>query len=235
VATERRGRGRLRLDEAWTQYGQDPAGISVLVADSQELIAEALAELLGGLGLRVAGVAGSVAELLDHVAAQPSDVLVMDAGFEPDGAPLAALAPVRELAPAIRAVVVADEVDARLTLAAGEQQIDGLVLKASAGVELVAATTQVVAGHAVFPGGWLGAVHNAEHDSPLALLSARQREVLELVAQGLPNERIAARLFISPNTVKFHVRVIYERLGVHNRVEAARVLAGRALAPQGVD
>jgi len=229
VAAERRGPGRLRLDEAWTQNGHDPTGISVLVAESQELIAEALAELLGGLGLRIAGVVGSGPELVEHVALEPPDVIVMDARFEPDGAPLAALGLAREHAPAIRAVVVADEVDSRLTLAAGEQRIDGLVLKASAGVELAAAIAQVVAGHAVFPGGWLGAVHDAEHDSPLALLSARQREVLELVAQGLPNERIAARLFISPNTVKFHVRVIYERLGVHNRVEAARVLAGRGL------
>jgi DNA-binding NarL/FixJ family response regulator len=121
--------------------------------------------------------------------------------------------------------VVADALDARLKLAAREHHIDGLVLNASAGAELAAVIVQVVAGHAVFPGGWLGAVHNAEHDSPLALLSTRQREVLELVAQGLPKERIAARLVISPNTVKLHLRLSYERLGVRNRVEAARVLA----------
>jgi LuxR family transcriptional regulator, maltose regulon positive regulatory protein len=44
----------------------------------------------------------------------------------------------------------------------------------------------------------------------------------------MDNDQIAARLYISRNTVKFHVRTIYERLGVHNRVEAARVLAGAA-------
>jgi DNA-binding NarL/FixJ family response regulator len=56
-------------------------------------------------------------------------------------------------------------------------------------------------------------------------LSERQREVLELMALGLPNELIAERLFISKNTVKFHVAAIYARLGVHNRVEAAHALA----------
>jgi LuxR family maltose regulon positive regulatory protein len=42
----------------------------------------------------------------------------------------------------------------------------------------------------------------------------------------MDNDQIATRLYISRNTVKFHVRTIYGRLGVHNRVEAARVLAG---------
>jgi DNA-binding NarL/FixJ family response regulator len=58
----------------------------------------------------------------------------------------------------------------------------------------------------------------------LAGLSERQREVLELLALGASNGDIAARLYISVNTVKFHVREIYARLGVRNRVEAARLL-----------
>jgi DNA-binding NarL/FixJ family response regulator len=51
--------------------------------------------------------------------------------------------------------------------------------------------------------------------------------VLQYLAAGHSNDEIARRLFISPNTVKFHLRVIYERLGVHNRVEAARCLQDR--------
>ena len=47
---------------------------------------------------------------------------------------------------------------------------------------------------------------SAPEDTPIAGLSERQREVLELLAQGCSNEQIAERLFISPNTVKFHVR-----------------------------
>jgi DNA-binding NarL/FixJ family response regulator len=80
----------------------------------------------------------------------------------------------------------------------------------------------------VFPAGWLRHGRQAAGASPLAQLSPRQREVLELLALGMDNDQIAARLYISRNTVKFHVRTIYERLGVHNRVEAARVLAGAA-------
>lgn len=226
---DRRGK-RLRLGEAWTRHGHEPSGVSVVVAAAHELTAEALGGLLDGLGLDVVGVAGSTTELVACLAEHSPDVLVMHALFEPGGPPLAALASLRDVTPRPRVVVVADQIEPGLAGAAGKHEIDGLVLATCSGVELAAALAQVVAGHAVFPAGWLGAVH-AELTGPLAQLSARQREVLELLAQGLANEAIAARLFISPNTVKFHVRVIYERLGVRNRVEAARVLGG--LSPHG--
>ena len=87
-------------------------------------------------------------------------------------------------------------------------------------------SAQVVAGHAVFPAGWLRQVKHSAEASPLGQLSPRQREVLQLLALGMDNDQIAARLYISRNTITFHVRTIYGRLGVHNRVEAARVLAG---------
>ena len=57
-------------------------------------------------------------------------------------------------------------------------------------------------------------------------LSTRQMEVLEELARGRSNDEIARRLFISTNTVKFHLRAIYDRLGVHNRVEAAQLRPG---------
>ena len=50
-----------------------------------------------------------------------------------------------------------------------------------------------------------------------------EREVLDLVTAGMSNEEVAKHLVISSNTVKFHLRTIYSRLGVHNRVEATRV------------
>jgi DNA-binding NarL/FixJ family response regulator len=65
--------------------------------------------------------------------------------------------------------------------------------------------------------------HLARPDE-VALLSGRQREVLDLLAHGASNSEIAGRLYISSNTVKFHLREIYGRLGVRNRVEAARLL-----------
>jgi len=57
------------------------------------------------------------------------------------------------------------------------------------------------------------------------VLSDRQMQVLELLSEGYSYDQIARRLFISVNTVKFHIRSIFSQLGVRNRVAAARLLA----------
>jgi len=62
----------------------------------------------------------------------------------------------------------------------------------------------------------------AEPEIPLESLTAREREVLELLAEGLPNKAIAARLGLSDQTVKFHVSAISGKLGAANRTDAVR-------------
>ena len=89
--------------------------------------------------------------------------------------------------------------------------------------ELAACIAQVADGRAVLPTGWKRAIA-AERDDPLVTLSKRQMEVLQLLAQGCSYEEIGTRLFISLNTVKFHVQSIFSHLGVHNRMAAARIL-----------
>jgi DNA-binding NarL/FixJ family response regulator len=190
------------------------------------MLAEALGRLLQDLGLDVVATTCDPETLLAQLAEDAADVLVLDAGFHPVSGPLVTLERIRAVAPGVRVVVVADEVDEALSVAARDGDLDGVVLASERGAELVAAVTQVGAGHAVFPAGWLRQVRESAQTSPLAQLSPRQREVLELLSLGMDNDQIATRLFISRNTVKFHVRTIYRRLGVHNRVEAARVLAG---------
>lgn len=188
-------------------------------------MAEALGRLLGDLGMHVVGRACDPETLLARIALGRAEVLVIDAAFHPVTGPLVTLDRVRATAPGLRVVVVADAVDEALSVAARDGDLDGVVLATADGAELAAAVSQVVAGHSVFPAGWLRQARESAEASPLALLSPRQREVLELLSLGMDNDQIAGRLYISRNTVKFHVRTIYRRLGVHNRVEAARVLA----------
>jgi DNA-binding NarL/FixJ family response regulator len=63
---------------------------------------------------------------------------------------------------------------------------------------------------------------DVEEFGPIDALTTREREVLELVAQGLPNKAIASRLGISDHTVKFHLSSIFSKLGASSRTEAVR-------------
>jgi DNA-binding NarL/FixJ family response regulator len=207
------------------------SGVRVFVAHRHELLAEAVGRLLDDLGLLVVGSACQPTQLIDQLPHSEADVLLLDASFDPVAGPLVVLDHIRAAAPALRIVVLAEALDEMLSIAAREGDLDGVVLAGTAGVELVAAIAQVVAGHSVFPCGWMRQIQEQAATNPLVQLSPRQREVLHLLSLGMDNDQIAARLFISRNTVKFHVRTIYGRLGVHNRVEAARVLAGAGVAP----
>jgi DNA-binding NarL/FixJ family response regulator len=82
----------------------------------------------------------------------------------------------------------------------------------------------VCAGRVVYPAGWQELAAETDVRSPVALLSQRQLEVLRLVADGRRNDEIAEALFVSQNTVKFHIHEIYSKLGVRNRVQAAQML-----------
>jgi DNA-binding NarL/FixJ family response regulator len=205
------------------QQGHD---VRVVVAHQSSLLAEALGRLLDDLGFVVVGSACDPEALLSRLPDASADALVLDAGFDPISGPLGTLDRIRAVAPGVHVVVIADALDVALSSAARDGDLEGVVLASAAGAELAAALAQVVAGHAVFPAGWLRNVKRSAEASPLGQLSPRQREVLELLSLGMDNDQIATRLYISRNTVKFHVRTIYGRLGVHNRVEAARVLAG---------
>jgi DNA-binding NarL/FixJ family response regulator len=188
-----------------------------VVAQPHELVLDALARLLLSSGLRVVGRCTSPAELERCVRSQAPDVVLVDAELAEPGA-LVEL--VRRTAPDARVVLLASAPDPALARETLAVDVDSVLLKTATSADFVAALRRIVAGDSVFPAGWLSAARRSEDLE----LSGRQREVLELLAQGLPNRTIAERLFISKNTVKFHIAGIYERLGVSNRVQAARAL-----------
>jgi DNA-binding NarL/FixJ family response regulator len=199
--------------------------VRVAVADRRRLIAEALAALIADRdGFSVTGAI--VAELaVEAVVQQRPDVVVVGVGG--DARPAMEL--VRELrrrAPRVEVVIVADALEPALVSFVLDQGIGGLLLSDAAARDVAACLDDVAHGRAVLPSGWQGAL-SADRNDPLDTLSERQMEVLGLLADGFSYEEIGTRLFISLNTVKFHVRSIFLRLGVRNRMAAARLLMQR--------
>ena len=206
---------------------QDPAGQRprVVLTGPHELVLEALEQLLEQSGLDVVGRCARPADLYRCLTSYAPDVALVDAELAEDGDLPALIERVRRGLGTGRLVLLASELDPALARDSLALEVDGVLLKCASSCDVVAGLSRILAGDTVFPAGWLAAAHRAG-EGGACTLSERQREVLELLALGLPNELIAQRLFISKNTVKFHVAAIYARLGVHNRVEAAKALAG---------
>jgi len=186
------------------------------------LIIEALAATLDAVEIFDVLGTFTVAEgLLAARTQREPDLVVVDAG-----GPQARRPPneqLHALAGPAKVMLLADAVDLHLQ-AVLDGHIDGLLLTTSSTEQLVGALHQVLAGQVVLPGGWRALRERRQAERPPDELSARQREILNLVAGGYSNEQVAARLFISVNTVKFHLQTAYRTLGVRNRMQAVRLL-----------
>lgn len=215
------------LSRITSTVGPDRAGhaVRVAVVDRRRLIAEALAALIAEReGFTVTGAITGDSPV-DAIVEQEPGVVVVSAGA--DSRPVREL--VRELrrrVPTVEIVIVAEVLEPALVSFVLDQGIGGLLLTSAGARDVVACLDQVAHGGAVLPPGWQGALSAGRND-PLDALSERQMQVLVLLADGCSYEEIGARLFISLNTVKFHVRSIFLRLGVRNRMAAARMLANR--------
>jgi DNA-binding NarL/FixJ family response regulator len=198
---------------------------TVAVAAPGMLIAEALARAFRDADLHVVGCFVRLAALIDKIERCRPDVVVADADLRasPDGAP--------DLIPQLvaagrscRVVVIASEVDGALAHEVAAYGVHAVILKSSSIAYVVVTLQKVSRGRTSFPAAVLERLSERPDERGL---SSRQLEVLEELALGRSNDEIARNLFISKNTVKFHLRAIYERLGVRNRVEAAQLLATR--------
>jgi DNA-binding NarL/FixJ family response regulator len=188
------------------------------------LATESLAWIITKNGNHVVGVYSTAREL-DSVlrsGRQELQAAIIDADEQTAG--LEAVAEIRCGYPELKILLLCEVATPAVVRCAMEEHAEGVVLKSETVEDMVLALRHVLAGRAVMPAGWQVASAESE-PGPMraAALSVREREVLDLVTAGMSNEEVAKHLVISSNTVKFHLRVIYSRLGVHNRVEATRV------------
>ena len=188
------------------------------------LTTEALAWIITKSGNYVVGVYSTARELDSVLRARPQELQAAIIDADEQTAGLEAVAEIRCGYPELKILLLCEAATPAVVRCAIEEYADGIVLKSETVEDMVLALQHVLAGRAVMPAGWQAASVESE-PGPIraAALSVREREVLDLVTAGMSNEEVAKHLVISSNTVKFHLRMIYSRLGVHNRVEATRV------------
>lgn len=122
-------------------------------------------------------------------------------------------------------ILMVDEIDADVMRLVIDFNVEGVVYKNCSASELVAAVRRVYGGQASYPEKIHSAITQIEKDRTLLKeLSEREIEVLKLVAEGKSNSQISDELFITVNTVRFHLANIYQKLNVSNRTEAANFL-----------
>lgn len=209
--------------------------VRILIVDDHQLAREGLKAVLSDDGFAVVGEAASGDEAVALVTRLVPDVVLMDVRLGPGIDGLEATRRIAALGLPSRVIMLSlHDLPAyvREALGAGAS---GYVLKDASIAELRGAVSQVMAGQSVIPLGLINAVMRGGEREPrpaevLSTLTQREREVLDLVAEGLTNKEIARQLAVSPATVKAHVERIIAKLGVADRTQAA-VLVARTEQP----
>ncbi|WP_420000569.1 response regulator [Streptomyces boninensis] len=212
----------------------------VVVADDQTVVREGIVMLLGLLpGIEVVGAAGDGEEAVALVAEHAPDVVLMDLRMpRVDG--VAATRRIRSEHPGTQVVVLTTYADDESLFPALEAGARGYLTKDAGAEEIVRAIDSVLSGEAglspkvqamllervATPGPTPAAAVTSE---PPDGLTAREAEVLSLVAEGLSNTEIARRLHVSQATVKTHINNLFAKTGVRDRAQAVRYAYRRGL------
>ena len=205
----------------------------VVIADDEMLLREGLARLLADAGVDVVGKATDAAELLRIVRLTAPDVAIVDIKMPPTHTDegLVAAGEIRTSHPAVGVLVLSQYLESIYAMRLLEEHPErvGYLLKARVSdiAVLVDALRRIAEGECVLDPTIVARLVNRPRErGPLAELTDREREVLELIAEGLSNQAIGERLFLSPKTIETHIRQIFAKLGLGEAPDSnRRVLA----------
>lgn len=201
---------------------------SIVIADDHAIVREGLRRLIESEpDLSVVGEAADGREVLEHVANDRPDVVVLDIGMPRLGG-LETLERLRAAHPKLKVILLSVHADSTFIQSAIALGADGYVLKNGRVAEIVTAIRETMAGGSYFspavareiverlrsPGG--------EAEDPFTLLSPREREILQLIADGLSAKEVASRLDIGTKTVEAHRTSLMRKLGVRKATELVR-------------
>lgn len=197
--------------------------IRVLVVDDHSVVRQGMERLIASWdGIEVAGTAADVASGVREYLRLRPDVVLMDLGLgEGDGTD--ATRRILEIDPGARILVLTSFPDRAHVEGALDAGATGYLLKHASAREVESAIRAADRGETPLDPKVAHVLLRRPEPSGPPGLSERERQVLELVAEGLPNKRIAQRLGITERTVKGHLTTIYRHLGVTDRLQAALV------------
>jgi NarL family two-component system response regulator LiaR len=209
-----------------------PTTVSLLICDDHKMLTDALATMVG-LDTSLALVAPPVhtaEEAVTLVQEHLPDVVLMDIVFKGGGmSGIEATRTIKEVSPSTKVVVMTAHDDERLLVDAVEAGASGFLSKDEAAQEVLSAAKSAAEGEVLIDPTTLTrllaqvAREREEQRDALRLLNdltEREREILQLLAEGKRNDDIAKQLYISPQTVQTHVRNILGKLRVHSKLEA---------------
>ncbi|MFB7289422.1 response regulator [Actinacidiphila glaucinigra] len=219
----------------------EQAPIRVFLVDDHEVVRRGLHDLLDAEpDIEVAGEAGTVDHALARAPALRPDVAILDVRL-PDGDGIGVCRELRSRMPGLACLMLTSFDDDDALLDAIMAGAAGYVLKQIKGSDLVSAVRTVASGQSMLDPATTARLMNSlreqeqppePQDEALAGLTPREREILELIGEGLTNRQIGERLFLSEKTVKNHISRMLGKLGVERRIQAA-VLATQHRTPGG--
>lgn len=195
--------------------------IRLLIAEDHGVVREGLVRLLGSVeGIEVVGAVGNGADAVDMARERRPDVILMDLRMPGLDGPEATQRVLTEN-PDAQVVILTSFSERQEILRALDAGAIGYLLKDAEPDELIRGIAAAARGESPLAPKAARAVLSSRPSAPAEQLSAREREVLGLVAKGLPNKLIARELGITEKTVKAHLTTVFQRIGVSDRVGAA--------------
>ena len=203
-----------------------PAAITVFLVDDHEVVRRGVADMLNEEpDLAVIGQASSASEALARIPALRPDIAVLDIRL-PDGNGVELCRDLRSKLPELNCLMLTSFTDEQAMLDAILAGAGGYVIKDIKGMELVSAVRTVGSGRSLLDNRAAAALMtrlraNVTKPGPLAGLSEQERQLLDLIGEGLTNRQIAERMFLAEKTVKNYVSRLLAKLGMQRRTQAA--------------
>jgi DNA-binding NarL/FixJ family response regulator len=198
----------------------------VVLCDDHLVLAQGLTAMLATeLDIVVVGIAGSVAEVIEMVDSRRPDVVLIDYGL-PDGDGVDATRMLKAAHPELQVVMLTSYTSQEILIGAMEAGCSGYITKHSGASMVAVAIRQAAAGEAIITTSLLYQLLprlEPTYRGVGANLTARELEILELLADGTTGRAIAERLYLSFNTVRNHVQSILDKLGAHSQLQAVAI------------